>query len=251
MTFYLGTHKPQWLWEVSVPLFVSRTTLVRRKSFKRATCDWCLDSGAFTQVALRGGWDVSPEQYADEVRLFRDEIGRLQWAAPQDWMCEPNVLKRTGMSVRQHQRRTVDNFVRLREIAPDVPWIPVLQGWRPMEYSRCISLYGDEGVDLQAEPTVGVGSVCRRQRTIDGARLIRFLSAFHLHLHAFGFKSTGLRRCGRLLESSDSMAWSLEARYLPPLKGHAHKNCANCQEYALRWRRRLLDRLGIKENADA
>jgi hypothetical protein len=38
----------------------------------------------------------------------------------------------------------------------------------------------------------------------------------------------------------DSMAWSLGARFNPPLRGHTHKNCANCLEYALRWRAKVI-----------
>jgi hypothetical protein len=46
------------------------------------------------------------------------------------------------------------------------------------------------------------------------------------------------------------MAWSDEARRAPPLPGHdepgpgrrtGHINCANCAEYALAWRERLLE----------
>jgi len=40
--------------------------------------------------------------------------------------------------------------------------------------------------------------------------------------------------------SADSMAWSLQARLLPPTPGHTHKSCANCLEFALDWRSDLL-----------
>jgi hypothetical protein len=36
------------------------------------------------------------------------------------------------------------------------------------------------------------------------------------------------------------MAWSAQARFHAPLPGHAHKTCANCKEYALLWRERVL-----------
>jgi hypothetical protein len=62
----------------------------------------------------------------------------------------------------------------------------------------------------------------------------------------------GLRRCGRHLASADSMAWSYEARREPPMPGHAsrHRNCANCPEWALRWRRRVLAALEESERKD-
>ena len=40
---------------------------------------------------------------------------------PQDRMCEPEQLAITGLTVEEHQRRTVDNFVELRDLAPGPP----------------------------------------------------------------------------------------------------------------------------------
>jgi hypothetical protein len=45
-------------------------------------------------------------------------------------MCEPWITAKTGRTVAEHQRRTVDNLVRLRGLAPDLPIIPVVQGPR-------------------------------------------------------------------------------------------------------------------------
>ena len=44
--FYLGS-EPHNLWRSSVPLFVSRVRLDKYKTFKRASCDWAMDSGGF------------------------------------------------------------------------------------------------------------------------------------------------------------------------------------------------------------
>ena len=44
----------------------------------------------------------------------------LEWAAPMDWMCEPAMLARTGLTVEDHQRRTVANFLELRERGPEL-----------------------------------------------------------------------------------------------------------------------------------
>jgi hypothetical protein len=66
------------------------------------------------------------------------------------------------------------------------------------------------------------------------------MAAHGFKLHGFGFKTLGLERVGHLLASADSAAWSSHARHRPPLPGHPHKNCANCIDYALRWRTRVL-----------
>jgi len=60
----------------------------------------------------------------------------------------------------------VDNLICLRDLAPDLPIIPVLQGWTVADYLRCADLYDHRGINLAAEPLVGLGSVCRRPATL-------------------------------------------------------------------------------------
>ena len=119
-----------------------------------------LENGGFTQLDAHGAFRTSPEQYVRAVRRYRDEIGRLEWAAPQDWMCEPRMLAKTGLSVTEHQARTVGSYLRLKELAPDLPFVPVLQGWTPSDYDACHARYDQAGIDLNAAPLVGLGSVC-------------------------------------------------------------------------------------------
>ena len=252
MNFLLGSHRPNWLRDarfVGVPLFVSRRTLAPMRRLPRAVTSWALDSGGFTELDMHGRWTVSSAQYVAEVRRIRDEVGGMMWAAPQDWMCEPWILRKTGLTVEEHQRRTVDNLLELRALAPDLHFAPVLQGWRLADYWRCEDLYTDAGVDLHAEPVVGVGTVCRRQGTGEAERIMRTLAATGLRLHGFGFKSRGLLSCGDVLHSAVSLAWSYAARKSEPMEGHTHSACNNCPEYALDWRARLLDALERQELA--
>ncbi|WP_438028957.1 DUF7221 family queuine tRNA-ribosyltransferase-like protein [Sorangium sp. So ce233] len=258
--FYLGTHKPSWLATAGVPLFISRRTLAPMRSLPRAAAPWALDSGGFTELQMHGRWTVTPRAYANEVRRFRDGVGRLDWAAPQDWMCEPIVRSGgrvgrvsfvgTKLSVLEHQRRTVDNLIELRSIAPDVHWMPVIQGWTPGDYLDCVGLYARAGVDLTREPIVGVGTVCRRQGTITATLIMSELSSLGLRLHGFGYKIEGLQVAARYLTSADSLAWSENGKHRL-IPGHdkpgdgrrtGHKNCANCMEFAMDWRNDLLGR---------
>lgn len=247
--FYLGTHVPRWLGESDVPLCVSRRALAGRKTFPRARAPWMLDSGGFTELHLRGGWTLLPAAYAAEVRVLAREVGSLAHAAPQDWMCEPSVLARTGLTVRGHQARTVANYLELRWVAPDAPWFPVLQGWEPDDYLRHADDYGRAGVDLRAAPLVGVGTVCRRQRTGGVEEVLRRLAREGLRLHGFGVKTHGLVRAADALASADSLAWSYGARRLGRAwcGSRTHKNCANCLPYALHWRARLLGLVAARE----
>lgn len=248
MKFYLGTHQPGWLWTTDVPLFISRRRLTKRNrdNLEPSLGRWALDSGGFTELTMFGKWTTSPSEYVDDVATFAERIGNLDFAAPQDSMCEAHVLAKASevagrrVTVEEHQYLTVENFLELRRQAPDLPIAPALQGDKIDDYARCRQLYADAGVDLLAEPVVLLGSVCRRQNTAEIGEIV----AAHcdLRLHGLGVKSGGVARYGRKILSSDSMAWSFDARRSAPLLGHEirHKNCANCMTYAMQWRERLL-----------
>ncbi len=107
--FYLGAHQPHWLWRAGFPLFVSHRALTRRRHLQAGSCRWALDSGGFTELSLHGRWITPPEDYAAAVTRYAGQIGGLDFAAPQDWMCEPVMLARTGLPVAEHQHRTVAN----------------------------------------------------------------------------------------------------------------------------------------------
>ena len=251
LTFYLGTHRPNWLWTIhDVPLFISHRVLKDRKSrFPRATTPWALDSGGFTELNLFGRWETSPEEYVDSVRRYADELGHLEWASPQDWMCEPWVTAKTGLTVADHQARTVENYLTLRDLAPDLPFIPVLQGWELDDYHRHADIYAANGVDLTTEPVVGIGSVCRRQATGQIAGIFDSLRERGLKMHGFGVKSAGLAQYADQLVSADSLAWSYRARQdaRAGIRHCAKKTCANCLHYALAWRERLLRGLSTRQ----
>lgn len=239
MKFFLGIHQPVWLTRVrGVPLLVSHRRLGHRRTLPRAVTDWALDSGGFTELQIHGEWLTDEHNYIRSVRRYADEIGQLRWAAPQDWMCETSILNRTGLTVREHQLRTVRNLVRLRELASDLPWVPVLQGWALADYERCFDLYDLAGVNLLAEPLVGIGTVCRRQNSAEVERIVRVFAARDLKLHGFGVKTTGLSRYAGALSSSDSLAWSMRGRYVPGCTP-SHRTESNCLRFALSWYRRI------------
>src|ERR1700761_8846385 len=101
---------------------------------------------------MHGQWRTTPEQYVTAVRRYSEEIGMLEWAAPQDMMCEPFMLAKTGLTATEHQAHTVGNYLRLRELAPDLPFIPVLQGWQLADYLACVTRYERVGIDLTGPP---------------------------------------------------------------------------------------------------
>lgn len=237
--FYLGAHHPSWLASFGSPLFVSRRSLYKRKTFPRAIAGWGLDSSAFTEISMNGDYSFTARQYADEVNRFADEIGNLRWASSMDYMCEPFILEKTGCTVLQHQKLTIDNYLRLRDMDTRAPIVPVLQGFEESDYLRHVEMYDRAGVNLQSLPLVGLGSICRRQATGAVLSIIVALYRLAINLHCFGLKLTGLFRAHPYIESGDSMAWSYDARLTEPLPGCTHKSCANCIIFARRWLRKV------------
>lgn len=236
MRFYLGTHRLLWLERVDVPLFISRRQLSRRVRLPIAATPWALDSGGFTEIATYGQWTLTARQYVDEVRRYATEVGRMEWAAPQDWMCEPSMLARTGLTIEDHQRRTVDNYLELSRLAPDLPIIPVLQGWTLADYLRHVDMYP---LDLTTLPLVGLGSVCRRQATAEIGEIVVALHDRGLSLHGFGCKAAAIQRYGTWLASADSLAWSYGGRRHGTCLNRKSR-CGNCLHYALSWRDAVL-----------
>ena len=240
MFFYTGTSQSNWLWKFPENWFISDKQLRSVRKLAPALSSWALDSGGFTELSLHGAWTISPTAYAHCIRRYEAEIGKLNWAAPQDWLCTEQALARTGKTVLEHQRLTIDSVMTLRQILGSNIVIPVLQGSCPSEYLQHVDMYQRAGFSLQAEPIVGLGSVARQQDEWTAINVIRQLAYSGLKLHVFGFKKTGIAAVGDVIASSDSLSWSYEARRLQrPLPGHTHKNCASCIEYAQAWTFRL------------
>lgn len=246
LTFYLGTHETSWLRYSPFPLFISHRRLRPRVGLPTARSPWALDSGGFSELSMYGTWKTPEAEYIDAAMGAAQSISPMPcWYRLWTGCVSPSWSATQGLSVERHQHLTVENLLSLRQKAPDVHWIPVLQGWALADYVRCCEHYAEAGVSLVDEPVVGVGSVCRRQGTDEIARIFRTLTWAGISCHGFGVKTQGLSRYSRFLTSADSMAWSLDARRAPPLPGCRHKNCANCWKYAQAWRSRLLARQGL------
>ena len=113
-------------------------------------------------------------------------------------MCEPIVLAGgpasrgimfagTNLTVAEHQRRTVANFIKLRKLLGERV-IPVLQGWSIADYWRCGDLCKKAGIRLADEATVGIGSVCRRQSTAEATTIKTTLAPHSLRRYVIWFQ---------------------------------------------------------------
>jgi hypothetical protein len=211
MRFFVGLHQPSDAQHFNAA-FVSVVRLRNRKSdFKVA--DWILDSGAFSTILVHGGYPEPVEEYAAQIRRWK-QCGNLLAAVAQDYMCEPAMLAKTGMTIADHQGLTIARYDDLLRCDTGCYIMPVLQGYAPDDYVSHIRQYGDR---LEPGAWVGVGSVCKRNG--DPRAILNVLIAIKterpdLRLHGFGLKTTALANgvIRALLETADSMAWSFAAR---------------------------------------
>lgn len=212
MKFFVGLPEPSMA-EHFAQAFISANR-TRRRAGPFEAGEWIMDSGAFTEVSRHGGYRSTPSDYAAEIRRWAGN-GRLLAAVAQDWMCEPKVIRRTGLSVRKHQRLTIERYDELAACdTGGVYVLPVLQGWCAGDYVDHVEAYGDR---LPRGAWVGVGSVCKRNTNV--VAILRVLHAIQgarpdLRLHGFGVKATALAFAPlrEMLHTADSMAWSFAAR---------------------------------------
>lgn len=245
----------RWLAKANVPLFYA--VAVFKKELPKAIHPWALDSGAYTELNKHGRWRMTPEQYVERVREISSAVGMMDFACTQDWVCAPPVMEKTGLTVFEHQFNTAMNYLDLLELAPEVTWMPTLQGWTGEDYLLHVKIYEDLGVDLRKLPLVGIGTVASRQEDPMVGQVVRHLKADGIPLHGFGVKKMGLKKYGEALASADSQAWSFDARFsfrVNPLKKTQRggpaldecmeeylrdehpASCSSCMRFALHWR---------------
>jgi hypothetical protein len=266
-TVYLTINTVSWLWRTDVgldgvPICISRNRLAGYLGTLKPArdVDLLIDSGAFTELKNHGRQRLTAAQFVAEIRTHLAHIapGRRVKVSQQDWMCErvviyggktkdgvfvgtrptidPDGVMSFDELVYEHQRRSVDNLIELRRLAPDLHIVPVLQGSTLMQYARHAGMLEQAGIRLADEEVVGLGSVCRRQGTRDIEQIVRYLARLGIALHGFGVGVEGLEMYGDRIASSDSNAFSFNGRRAVGLCPHGIvKWETNCPMKARDW----------------
>lgn len=211
MRFFVGLHQPSDAKHFDC-CFVSVNRLRNRKG-PFSVGEWIMDSGAFSTILKHGGYPLPVEEYAAQILRWKGN-GKLLAAVSQDYMCEPAMLIKTGLTIAEHQRLTIERYDALLRCDTGCYIIPVLQGYDPQDYVDHLRAYGSR---LAKGAWVGVGSVCKRNSS--PCLILDVLIAIKaerpdLKLHGFGLKILALANgvIRSLLATADSMAWSFAAR---------------------------------------
>ena len=229
MKFYLGIHVAAWSYRISVPYMLSVRLVLKRKKLLKGN-DWLLDSGGFSELKLHGCYKISEDEYIECIKHLKPN-----YAFCQDWMCERQILKRTGKEVEEHQELTIKSYTSLRKKSYRI--LPVLQGYTPDDYINHIKMYKKHKVNLNQ--LFGLGSVCKRSRTEIPEIIIPRIRSFapEIKIHAFGLKITAFKKpvIVNNLYSADSMAWSYDGRF-----NYGALRRTNSLAHALIWRNKVL-----------
>jgi hypothetical protein len=143
---------PIFLEGIGAPALVSAGSLWddKKGAFRAVPCnvsdlDLALDSAGF--VAMKqGGYRWEPQQYAELAHSWG-----FAWWSQMDLCCEPEIASDAKEVMRRINISAgllmvcQDAAEAIREVGdasfPDP--MPVLQGWRPDDYARCLDVYGD------------------------------------------------------------------------------------------------------------
>jgi hypothetical protein len=151
-----------------------------------------LDSGGFIAASHYRGFPWSTRDYLDLAAA-----APWVWWAAQDWCVEPEVARDEDIVLDRISGTVRLNMLCLRGgerrgIADR--FIPVLQGWHPHHYLRCL----DRMPWVLDFLLVGIGSMCRRH--VNGEHSIRHVldvldrafSGSNANYHLFGIKSQAI-----------------------------------------------------------
>lgn len=119
----------------------------------------CIDSGGFTAAKKWGRYPWLVEQYADFIQEMSRDVP-LDFCAIMDYACEPSVDRSTYATNIERIEVTIANEILCLETAPDLPWLPVLQGDSLEE--RSYDLERRRESDMLPNEYAGIGSVCGR-----------------------------------------------------------------------------------------
>lgn len=228
-------------------VLISAATLWAGKRFKqfkphRNVKEIFLDSGGFSFFYRSGDYEFYPAQF---IRLARKI--NADYVAVMDYPCEPDVNRSKLRTNYERIDKTIENAIKLMDLADDINWVMVVQGYKPEEYLYAIDRIKEQGLltDLMA-----IGSLCVR-KSISSAReiilLVRKNLPSRIKLHGFGVDLRFLRDLAifSALYSTDTAAWKWNnrAHWAPDWqpKGFMPKSEADKLKNFEKYKKKVLD----------
>lgn len=213
MKFYVGVQTQKQL-DASEKFILSFARIRARKKKKYIinNKDWIMDSGAFSEIKLHGKYTFTLDYYLNYIKEYNPNF-----FVNCDYMCEPSQLERTGLTIKEHQEKTIENQIYLydkkNEMGIKSILMGTLQGWKIFDYLDHIDMMKERGILLDY---MGVGSICRRFKTKEIVKILKWINYEipDIKLHGFGVKIKVLEypEVFKYMYSCDSMAWTYTGR---------------------------------------
>lgn len=202
-----------------VPILLPASSYARYKTMSTPRIppqitDTAADSGGFTATVRWGDYRYTPSQYVEWLRRWTPG-----WAATFDFCCEDEITSGKPGIVRDRQARTTDLAYQFWNHHAHEPWawVPTIQGWHPEDYHRHASEMRPLVDQMKVRPRfrVGIGTLCRRERTADIAAIVEAVAAAlpGIPLHLWGTKIRYFEKVPPhpQVVSVDSAAWNFRA----------------------------------------
>ena len=180
-----------------------------------------LDSGGYSFFTRWGEYPFSVEEYTTFANMVQDDYP-LTEVAILDYPCEPNTNRSLLQSNKERIDKTIQNTLECIDYDPNLPWVPVIQGYTLQEYLYCLEEYEKHNLPYDDFDLWAIGSLCARKK-VGGLRTIitNISQRVNMPIHTFGMTITFLRdpQIFFAIHSSDSGAWSYNGRHYEKL-GH-------------------------------
>mgnify|MGYP006302144631 CR=1 FL=1 len=201
----------------------------------------CIDSGGFVAAQRWGRYPWSVAEYVEWIRAMSEGLA-LGFCAIMDYACEPAVNRSVLKTNKERIKATIRNEAACIAAAPDLPWLPVVQGDSLEERAFDLALRARLG--LLPQGYAGIGSVCGRTPTM-AQQVVKFYADYlpGVRFHGFGMHIQALDddRVYAALRSWDSYCWGWgrgQEIGTPPREGETWSDLA--QRMATRYLREVV-----------
>jgi len=190
-------------------VLISAATLWNGRKFKsfnthHSVKEIFLDSGGFSFFNKFGDYEFDFNQFIHLARKINAD-----YVAVMDYPCEPEVNRSRLRTNYKRIDKTIENAIKLMDLADDINWVMVVQGYTTDEYLYSIDKIKEQDLltDLMA-----IGSLCVR-KSVSSARdiilLVRENLPSRIKIHGFGVDLRFLRDyvVFNSLYSTDTAAW--------------------------------------------
>lgn len=188
-----------------------------------------IDSGAYDfQIKDNGTFPYDVETYFHKILEFEKTSNiRINYLVSMDYICSK---PKNSYDKKKNLKRIKDTVKKAKELIdlhgqykpkPNFKIIPVVQGYLPNEYKKCLELMIKAKI-IKSNSYIGIGSVANRKKVKEIEEILRVIketliehSLDSIKIHIFGLNLNAIKNpyIARNIASFDSFSWTFPYRY--------------------------------------